>query len=134
MIDTILFDVDGTILNTEHVMLESLQKALVEVLNISVTKKDLSFILSLTTDITLASFTDSNETKQKLRDRWTFYRGKMIHRIKSFDGIDQLIAGLKREGFLLGIVTSRNAQEYKDGLNHLELKNFFDVVITSSDT
>lgn len=47
MIKTVLFDVDGTILDTEFVMIKSLQKTLKEEKNLDVPEEDLEYILGI---------------------------------------------------------------------------------------
>lgn len=47
MIKTILFDVDGTIIDTEYVMTHSLQKTLLEELKKEVSIRDLDYILGI---------------------------------------------------------------------------------------
>ncbi|HFP6562143.1 hypothetical protein IGK72_001340 [Enterococcus sp. DIV0183] len=44
MIKTVLFDVDGTILDTEFVMIKSLQKTLKEEKNLDVPEENLEYI------------------------------------------------------------------------------------------
>lgn len=47
MIKTVLFDVDGTILDTEFVMIKSLQKTLKEEKNLDVPEENLEYILGI---------------------------------------------------------------------------------------
>lgn len=134
MIKAVLFDIDGTIVNTEKVMTKSLQEALKEVLEISVSEKELEFIFALTSEKTTTRFTTVEKERSRLHEKWRDNIKARMHEAKIFDGIEHVLARLHEKSYPLGVVTSKNAEELVYQFSHLELSNYFEVVVTSSDT
>lgn len=66
MIKTVLFDVDGTILDTEFVMIKSLQKTLKEEKNLDVPEENLEYILGIPGKKAIERYSSSGEEVDKL--------------------------------------------------------------------
>lgn len=107
MIKTILFDVDGTIVDTQKVVLSTFKEVIKEYLNANVNINDLAFALGIPGRDAIKHFTNN---------------------------IPETIKSLSQEGITLGIVTSKTKQEYINEVSHFGLDDYFDVIVTASDT
>jgi len=134
MIKAVLFDIDGTIMNTEKVMKKSLQNALKEKLELSIAQNELDFIFSLTSENTIATFTPIKSKQKEILEKWHDNVKALIHEANVFDEVEQVLEFLHKNNYPLGVVTSKNADELAFEFKHLELSNYFDVIVTSSDT
>lgn len=134
MITTILFDVDGTLIDTEEQMLLSLQKAVQDGLKQNIPKQDLQFILGIPGKDAVQQLTDDPIKQKLLLKLWNDNINEKSERVQVFDQIKETLYELKKEKYNLGIVTSKNNDEMKNEFDRFELNHFFDVVVTASDT
>ena len=127
----IVFDVDGTLINTSENILCSLQQALKTTDGFCYNISELTFSLGCTSVVTLdrlkASDPDATLTV------WIENERKNAHMICLFDGILELLDCLKEQGCLLGIVTSRTHEELDLVFNTVPIRSYFDTIICSDD-
>ena len=64
MYKTILFDIDGTLIDSEKYLMDALNKALKDIFNLSLTIKDFEFLLGKT-ETEIAKLVTSNKSLQK---------------------------------------------------------------------
>ncbi|MQS75692.1 HAD-IA family hydrolase [Lactobacillus halodurans] len=131
---TILFDVDGTLIDTEKTIIKSFQKNLNDSLGVKPAAKDLFYILGIPGTKAIERFTKDPKESKKLLDDWAKNDQQMFHYTKLFAGIEQMLQLLKNKGVQLGIVTSRTDREMQIVLDNFDLKKYFDVFITASKT
>ena len=132
MITTIIFDVDGTIIDTEEAILKSLQRTLREELNMDYAKEDLTFALGI----------PGKETLKKLNVReadrvlsvWSQAQLAFMNEVKVFEQMNEVIQQLASNQIQLGIVTSKTNQEMKDEFEQYGLNGYFSEIITASHT
>ena len=128
----IIFDIDGTILDTEVAILSSLQKLLFEELNKYFSFEQLRFALGIPGEVTLSKLGITNliESNQK----WNRYFKDYLYHIKVFDGIEDTLNKLNEIGNSIGIVTSKTKSEYLDDFVPFGLANYFSIVVCADDT
>lgn len=131
---TILFDVDGTLIDTEKTIIKSWQKTLKQTFNIEPAAEDLFYILGIPGTKAVERYATSPEQSQELIDLWEKNDHQMFHYAKLFDGIENMLRGLKQNQVQLGIVTSRTNQELKIVFDHFPIKKYFDTAVTASQT
>ena len=133
-VNTVLFDLDGTLMDSNDLIVESWQYTVK-----SLTGREISAEEVYTTfgEMLIDSMrrllpeVDAELARDFFRD---YQRGIFLERIKLFDGAEEVLGKLKDAGFKLAIVTSRLKTSAERGLAHLEIAGFFDAVLTASDT
>lgn len=128
----IVFDVDGTLIDTEQVCLKALQMLLRSRQGREVSLEDCRFSLGIPSHVVLP-MVELEETEDILRE-WDSYYAGMIGEAGVFSGIVPLLEELKMRGVTLGIITSRSGTEMSCDPNMKPLLHYFGVVITAADT
>ncbi len=132
MIQSVIFDVDGTLIDTEFTVKKSLQKLLQERTGKNYSWEELDFILGIPGHITLARFGIS-DVEQAGR-QWNEYMVEFKNRVKVYDGIEETLQQLKAAQITVGLVTSKTRTELNDDFVHFGLMPYFDFYINASDT
>ena len=129
----ILFDIDGTLIDTEEAILRSLQDTVREMLHKDIETQELKFALGIPGSAALRKLgiTDT----ERANDRWNEHLLKYKSRIRLFDGIPELLNSLKTNGCKLGIVTSKTRNEYAADFAapFFALSDYFGTVICVED-
>ena len=124
----IIFDIDGTLIDTEEAILQSLQDTVREMLHKDIEKPELKFALGIPGSVTLRKLGITDTERANVR--WNEHLLKYKSSIRLFDGIPQLVGNLKMNGYRLGIVTSKTRNEYMaDFAVPFGLSDYFDTVI-----
>ena len=132
-IRNILFDLDGTLLDTNELIIQSFQHTYKMYLNKQVDKeeiiKNFGEILKITLDRDFGE--DSEEAIKTYRN---FQMGNFEKLIKIHNGVREGVIELNRQGYKLGIVTSRLNDSAIKGLKHFGLMDYFESIIGADDT
>lgn len=133
-IDTILFDFDGTVMDTNHVIINSWQHTFrtLEGREEAVEKIIATFGEPL--DITMKKLFPGVPTDEGVAIYRSYHRDNFGRLINVFPGMRELIQELKRRGFKLAVVTSRLKNTTLEGLEKYRLAQYFDVIVTADDT
>jgi len=128
----IVFDIDGTLIDTEDIILKSLQKALKDLHNRNEKKENLKFALGITGPkaLEVLRVSDNGKTLQT----WNEYMQNSSIAIKLFAGIEEVLKKLKSINIKLGIITSRTKYEYEEQFVPLGISDYFETIICSEDT
>ena len=129
----IVFDVDGTLLDTACCILYSLREALLAVTGSSPEIEEMGHVLGRTSlgNMEYFGITDRAEETVAL---WVENEAKHSDLMQPFEGIPELLDALKNAGCTLGIVTSRTHEELDLVLDPLPIRPYFTVEICSDDT
>ena len=128
----VIFDIDGTLLDTEYAILQSLKNTVAEMLQKDLATEKLKFALGIPGEVTLRrlGISDTGTANR----RWNEYLLKYKSGIRPFEGIPTLLTSLKAGGYSLGIVTSKDRKEYKeDFASVFDAAHYFDQVICVED-
>lgn len=132
MLQAIIFDVDGTILDTEQAILQSLQRTLREETEKEYALDELRFALGIPGKDTLRQLNvDDLET---VHQKWSAAVLDFSQEVSVFSNMEAVIQSLASKPLQLGIVTSKTRQEVTDEFDPFKLSNYFTQIISASDT
>ena len=131
--DPVVFDLDGTVIDTVELIVQSFRHA---------TQTVLGEILPdevITAGVGQPLMTQMKRlSPEHAEELYTVYR-EYNHRrhdelVRGYDGMSEVLEGLRTAGRRLGIVTSKSADTTAMAFDSLDLGGHFDVVVTASDT
>ena len=131
-IKAILFDLDGTVINTNELIFQSFEYALETVLHTSLSRD----ILRTTFGKPLAQIMQEmgGEQAQELRKAFVDYSITHENDIYLFPGVEKALKELKALNIKTAVVTSRLYRSALRDLHQFELEKYFDVFITPEAT
>ncbi len=107
----IAFDVDGTLVDALTVAVRTLGEVLQESTGMTFSGDQLYKIMGLTNEDAFRSL--GIDVSDDLIERWVQRQAECSSQITLFDGVKETLNELKRRGHVLGVVTSRNRDEYE---------------------
>lgn len=128
----IIFDIDGTLLDTEYAILHSLQDTLKEVLGKTVGVKELTFALGIPGEVSLEK--SGVKDPGAANKVWNKNLLKYSSAIKLFDGIAELLPQLQKKGYELGIITSKTPREFAADFEPHGVTGYFGTVLCVTDS
>ena len=130
----IIFDIDGTLIDTEQTSMLSLQQTVRERLGKEIPYEELVKVFGFTSEeaVKLIGFKNPESDLQRWEELYLSKR----YIAKPYPGVDDLFIHLQKEGYNMGLVTSRNKLELQadkilEGWCEL---GYFNSIIGSSDT
>lgn len=133
MIKAVLFDLDGTILDTNELILTSFREAFKKVLDIEPSDDEISRLFGKPLVQSLIPYTED-----KLEELVTTYRElndvKHDSMCYAFPEVKDMLQELKGMGIKLGIVTSKRRIMADRGLKIAGIFDLFDVIMTPEAT
>lgn len=126
-----IFDVDGTILDTEKAILNSLQKVLREE-GKDYQLEDLRFALGIPGKETLRRLNVIDV--ERVHPKWAQIVLEFSQEVQMFKDIKEIIKVLSESPIRTGIVTSKTKQELIDEFEPFGLNSFFEHTICVDDT
>ncbi|MBR5155523.1 MAG: pyrophosphatase PpaX [Clostridia bacterium] len=132
MIEAVLFDFDGTLIDTNDLIFKSYEVAFQAVFN---RKIEMDEILSLYGKPLYPSLMKYGEEGERLYQIYREFNATHHDELaKPFLGVLEGVNKLSQKGYKLGIVTSKRPPLVKRGLEILGLSDMFDVIVTPEDT
>lgn len=127
-INTILFDLDGTLIDTNELIIASFLHTLGTYYPNRYKREDVLPFLGPTLTETFAAI-----NPEKVDEMIATYRAFNIHNhdllVKEFDGVYETVRKLKASGVKIGIVTTKVLKVVEMGLKLAKLDPFFDVIV-----
>lgn len=132
MIKCIIFDIDGTLIDTEYVFKKSLQKILQEEGIREYSWDEMDFILGVPGKDSLRKIGIKNI--EEINDRWNRYMIEFKDKVYVYDGIESVLQELKKRAIITGLVTSKTYTEFHDDFEPFGLTHYFDYRVCANDT
>ncbi|MEK4146391.1 pyrophosphatase PpaX [Robertmurraya sp. FSL W8-0741] len=127
-ITTLLFDLDGTLIDTNELIIQSFLHTLEQYYPGAYKREDVLPFMGPTLTETFASM-----NAEKVEEMTNVYRTfNIAHHddlVTEFEGVRETVAVLKEKGFKLGIVTTKRLAVVEKGLRLTKLESYFDVVV-----
>ena len=129
----IIWDFDGTLANTNDVILDSWKAAFEHFLGAVPSDEEIIGTFGETLRHTIA-VRFPGETYEDVRDYYRAYQEAHSEgRVYVYEGIRELLDELKARGCGLGVATSRTAYSYSNYMSELGLEGYMDVVVSMED-
>jgi pyrophosphatase PpaX len=127
-INTILFDLDGTLIDTNELIISSFLHTLNKFYPGKYQRQDVLPFMGPTLHETFSSIDE--ERVQELIDTYREYNiSNHDLLVKEFAGVFETVQWLKQQGYKLGIVTTKMSNVVMMGLKLTKLDQFFDVIV-----
>ena len=134
-IDTILFDLDGTLINTNEIIIQSFKYTFDT--HFPDNELDVDKILTFIGPTLQQTFSDYTSDPFLIQDMIDSYRKYYVeNEMGLFDiypDVIEVVTKLKEEGYNLGIVTSKFKEAAWPSFTHYNLDRLFDVFISLDD-
>ncbi len=130
----VLFDIDGTLLNTHEFIVSAYEYALASI-GKTITRAEAEAYLRVGKNLFgTYEHMHPEENTELLAQRLHEYQRDKFHLIQPFDGARDVLTELKRAGYKLAAVTNRSRSSAIPSLEQTELNEFFDARICPEDT
>lgn len=131
-INTIIFDFDGTIIDTNLLIEEGLNYFSQKYRGKMITKDELSEMTGKTLEDQMA-FIHFDKAENMTEQFKIWYIHNHNAKTKAFPGVIELINHLKLLGYRLAIVSNNSLPTIDHGLRHLGLNDQFEIIISRND-
>ena len=131
--DPVIFDLDGTVVDTVDLIRSSFRHASEVVLGRVLPDEVLMANVGqpLMEQMVLLSAEHAQELYDVYRDHNHRVHDELI---REYEGVEEALAGLNEAGKRLGLVTSKSAFTTEMAFRAIGLHRFFDVIVTADDT
>lgn len=134
MIKAILFDLDGTLLDTNDLILASFKEAFSKCLNLNLEDSEIAKHFGKPLQYTFSTYGD-NEKVQEMINTYREYNDKNHDtNCKPFEGVHEVLKELKDKGIKIAIVTSKRKIMSERGMKISGIYDHFDAIVTPECT
>ncbi len=124
---TFIFDVDGTLAQTNQLIFESFRHVAKKYLNKVVSDEDIIALFGPTEDVILKEWMkDKYETARK--DYFEFYYNEHDKYVKQFDGLEQVLQQILSHKKNLAIFTGKGADSTRITLEKIGFTKYFEII------
>lgn len=127
----IAFDIDGTLIDSKYVCLQSLQDTMEAITGVRPSKEELDFTYALTSRNALKELhvPDVSAAQRLWDENYSRYEEAVV----PFPGIPELLEELKGRGCSLGIITSQSRRDYAAGFARFPIAARFTTLVRSDE-
>ena len=130
----VLFDLDGTLIDTYQLILVSFRHATKQVLNRVIPDEELMAKVGQPLSTQMWDWTDDPAVHEELLTVYrTFNHAVHDEMIRSFEGVAEALAALQAAGVKMGVVTSKLHWLANRGLECCDLAQYMDVLMGPDD-
>lgn len=129
----VIFDFDGTIINTNDVIFASWNATFEHYLGHTFSREELYSTFGETLEYTIAQRVPGEDGDEVLNYYKDFQAAHCEKMVTLFDGVKEMLDCLYERGYRMAIATSRLRGSYNQYVEMFGLGKYFDVVLTKED-
>jgi pyrophosphatase PpaX len=129
----VLFDLDGTLIDSGAIILSSFKHATRTVLSREIPEAELAALVGGSNIYDQMRAIDSGQADELVRV-YREHNAPLHDELEAFDGVEQVLCELRQQGRRLAIVTAKRRQTVELAFAVLPFERYFDVVVTSDMT
>ncbi|WP_194189979.1 pyrophosphatase PpaX [Clostridium chrysemydis] len=135
MIKAVLFDLDGTLLDTNELIYKSFDYVFKNNLNLNLSKDEITSNYGQPLHYTFSKYTEDELIVEKLIKDYREYNFS-IHddMCNIFDGVEEVLKTLKDKKIKIGVVTSKREDLAKRGMKISGILKYMDCIVTPEKT
>lgn len=134
MINTVLFDFDGTLVNTNDVIIASWQHTYMYYLGREESLEKITACFGEPLLLTMEREFPEVDPRESAEVYRNFQKENADELVKIFPGIEELLESLKTDGFRMGVVTSRTRESAQRYMDMFGIGDFFEEMVSCDDT
>jgi HAD superfamily hydrolase (TIGR01509 family) len=131
LVEVVVLDVDGTLMDTNYLHVEAWARAFEEVGH-RVPRAQLHKQIGKGSDLLIREFVEDGETAEKIDELHGEYYGELQEYGHPLPGAKELISSLAERGYEVWFVTSAKDEELEHHMSELEVENEISGVVNSS--
>lgn len=133
MIEAVIFDFDGTIMNTNRIVMESWQYTYRELTGKEGDKNAILKTFGEPLEQSMINAFPNISSEVSVATYRGFHRDNFLNMIELFPGVENMLADVKKAGYKMGLATSRLKATTYQGLDKYNMRDTFDVIVTVED-
>ncbi len=133
-ISTVLFDFDGTVMDTREVILQSWQYTFRTLEGKEHDPAEIYRTFGEPLEYTMRDLFPHVDVREAVDIYRSYHKNNFGELIRVFPGVSELLERLKADGYQIGLVTSRLKNTTVEGLEAYGLLRYFDDLVTCDDT
>lgn len=134
MIDTVIFDFDGTLVNTNDVIIEAWQYTYKFYSGNEIPVDHITKCFGEPLLITMAREFPEVAPEESAEVYRLHQREKADELVKLFPGIEDMLKAVKAAGYKVGVVTSRTKESTEFYMEKFGITDYFDSIVSCDDT
>nr|AIF26772.1 hypothetical protein [uncultured bacterium fosmid pJB89E1] len=127
-----IFDIDGTLIDTEMTLVRSLQKTVKDLMDKDMSHEEAYYYFGVPS-IKVGGLLGYQDERHFL-EYWENEFMNHMHLMQVFEGAESILAAAKAAGCKIGCVTSRNRLEFERDPFLQPMLHYFDIAICAEDT
>jgi len=133
MLKSVLFDIDGTITDTNPIFLDAIVQTHYEMTGQQKNREFFHFSLGIPSPVTMRILDIPQEKRMLYIQRWQEHIKEKMHEVVLFPGIVTVLENLREWGLSMALVTSKIRSEFSFQFESFGLNHFFQTVICADD-
>lgn len=133
MMRTVLFDLDGTIVNTNELIIKTFMHVIDKHLDKPYTREQIIPYMGMTLEEQLQIFSGKEEVSHLVKEYRTYNNEHHDELVQEFPHVLEVIRALHEKGIKLGVVTTKIRHTAMRALELFGLRPYMDVIITVED-
>lgn len=134
MLNTVIFDMDGTLIDTNELVADSWRYAVKELTGRDITEDEIKGTLGEILRDSMLRLMPDIDPEVALNTYRDYQRDIFLDRIKLYEGTSEALREIHADGYKSALLTSRLRASTEKALKHFGIADCFNAVLTASDT